>query len=53
MLERSKEALVAHYAALVPGALAEIAPGEKNKVYKMMGLEVFAHRDGTLIADRG
>ncbi len=50
-IERSKEALVAHYASLVPQGLAELSSKEKNQIYKMMRLKVLAHRDDTLIAD--
>jgi hypothetical protein len=50
-LEQSKEALISHYASLVPQALTELASEEKNRIYKMMRLHVLAKRDGTLIAD--
>ena len=52
-LERSKDALVSHYASLVPAGLDELSPTDKNKVYEMMRLRVFAHPDGTLIAAWG
>ena len=52
-LERSKEALVSHYAALVPQGLDELSPSEKNQLYNMMNLRFFARPDGTLIADWG
>jgi site-specific DNA recombinase len=52
-IERSKDALVSHYASLVPHGLAGLSPAERNRVYKTMRLRVFAHRDGTLIADWG
>ena len=52
-LERSKDALVSHYASLVPVGLEGLSPADKNKVYEMMHLRVFAHPDDTLIADWG
>jgi hypothetical protein len=52
-LERSKEDLVSHYTALVPHGLSELSPAEKNQVYNMMNLRVFARPDDTLIADWG
>jgi len=52
-LERSKEELVSHYTALVPHGLSELSPAEKNQVYNMMNLRVFARPDDTLIADWG
>jgi len=50
-LERSKEALVSHYAALVPQGLGERSPAERNQIYNIMNLRVFARPDDTLIAD--
>ncbi len=52
-IERSKEELISHYASLVPQALSELSSEEKNRIYKMMHLQVLAQRDGTLIADWG
>src|SRR5919112_685435 len=52
-LERSKDTLVSHYASLVPVELDELHPADKNKVYEMMHLRVFAHPDDTLIAEWG
>ena len=52
-LERSKDALVLHYAALVPQGLDELSLTERNQVYNMMNLRVFARPDDTLIADWG
>ena len=52
-LERSKDALVSHYASLVPVGLDELSSADKNKVYEMMHLRVFACPDDTLIADWG
>jgi site-specific DNA recombinase len=52
-IERSKEELISHYASLLPRALSELSSEEKNRIYKMMHLQVLAQRDGTLIADWG
>ena len=52
-IERSKDALISHYASLVPQALSELSSEEKNRIYKMMHLQILAQRDGTLIADWG
>ena len=52
-IERSKEALVSHYSSLVPTGLRQLSSEERRRVYKTMRLRVFAHRDGTLIADWG
>jgi len=52
-LERRKDALVSHYAALVPQGLDELSPAEKNQIYNMMNLRVFASPNDTLIADWG
>ena len=50
-IERGKDALVSHYAFLVSQGLDDLPSAERNWVYKTMCLRVFAHRDGTLIAD--
>jgi hypothetical protein len=50
-LERSKDALVSHYASLVPVELDELLPADKHKIYEIMLLRVFAHPDDTLIAE--
>jgi hypothetical protein len=52
-IEQSKEALVSHYASLVPQALSELTSEEKNRIYKMMRFRILAQRDGTFIADWG
>ena len=52
-MERGKDALISHYASLVPQGLAELSPDEKNRVYRMMRLRVFADREGALTADWG
>jgi hypothetical protein len=52
-IEQSKDALISHYASLVPQVLTALSPEEKNRIYKMMHLHVLAQRDGTLTADWG
>ncbi len=52
-MERGKDAIMAHYASLVPQGPAGLSSEERNQVYETMRLRVFAHRDDTLIADRG
>ena len=52
-IERSKDPLISHYASLMPQALSELSSEEKNRIYKMMHLQILAQRDGTLIADWG
>jgi site-specific DNA recombinase len=52
-IEVSKDALISHYATLVPQVLTGLSPEEKNQIYKKMHLHVVAQRDGTLIADWG
>ena len=52
-MERSKDAIMAHYASLVPQGLAGLSSSERNQVYKTMRLQVHAGRDDTLIADWG
>ena len=49
-IERGKDALVSHYASLVPQGLADLPPAERNRVYKTVRLRVLAYRDGTFIA---
>jgi hypothetical protein len=51
--ERSKDILVSHYASLVPVGLDDLHPADKNKVYEVMHLRVFAPPDDTLIAELG
>jgi hypothetical protein len=52
-IERNKDALVSHYASLVPQVLPGLSPEEKYQIYKKMYLQVLAQHDGTLIADWG
>ena len=37
----------------MPRGLAELSPEERNRIYKMMRLRIFADRDGALTADWG
>ena len=50
-IERSKDALDSHYVSLVPQGLTGLSSEERNRVYKTMSLQVYAHRDDTIIAD--
>ena len=43
-IERSKDALISHYASLVPQALSELSSEEKNRIYKMMHLQILAQQ---------
>jgi translation initiation factor 2 beta subunit (eIF-2beta)/eIF-5 len=45
-LERDKELLLDHYAAMAPEALSSLTPEERHRVYKMLRLKVVAHLDG-------
>ncbi len=47
-LERDKDLLLDHYAAMAPEALRSLAPEERHRVYKMLRLKVIAHLDGCL-----
>jgi len=44
---------ISHYASLVPRGLAELSSDEKNRIYRMIRLRVFADREGVLTADWG
>ncbi len=52
-IERSRNALISHFASLVPQGLAELSPKERNQIYKMMRLHIFADREGALTAEWG
>ncbi len=45
-LERDKNLLVDHYAAMAPEALGHLTPEERHQVYKMLRLKVIAHLSG-------
>lgn len=47
-LERDKDALLDHYAGLLPEALDGLAPEERNHVYKMLRLSVNMYSDRIL-----
>lgn len=52
-IKQDKDALISHYASLMPQRLTELPPEERNRIYKMMRLSVFADHDGALTADWG
>jgi hypothetical protein len=45
-LERDADALLEHYASMVPEALDDLTPEERHRVYKMMRLSVIMYADG-------
>ena len=47
-LERDREALLNHYAQIVPEQLDALEPEERNRVYKMLDLTVLAQENGDL-----
>ncbi len=47
-LERDRDALLNHYAKIVPEGLDALCPEERNRIYRMLGLTVLAHGDGQL-----
>jgi len=47
-LEHDADALLEHYAEMVPEALDELTPKERRDVYKMMRLKVIAFPDGSV-----
>lgn len=50
-LERDCEALMKHYAAMVPEDLDALLPEERYRVYKMLKLKVSLHANGALEAN--
>ena len=46
-LERDKEILLDSYAGLAPEALESLAPEERHRVYRMLGVRAVAHVGGT------
>jgi hypothetical protein len=52
-IERGKDALISHYASLMPQGLTDLSSEERNRVYKMMRLHVLADREGGLTAEWG
>jgi len=49
-LEHDRDALLGHYSRIAADHLDELEPEERNRVYKMLGLTVLAHGDGSLEA---
>ena len=47
-LEHDADALMEHYAEMVPEALDDLTPKERRDVYKMMRLKVIAFPDGSV-----
>lgn len=50
-LERDKDAVLEHYAALAPEALDYLTPEERHHLYKMLRLKVFVYPNGSLDVD--
>jgi site-specific DNA recombinase len=46
LLEQDANALLEHYASMVPDALGDLTPEERHRVYKMMRLNVTMYADG-------
>jgi site-specific DNA recombinase len=47
-LQRDKDTLLEHYAALTPEALNSLTSEERHQLYRMLRLRVIAHLDGTI-----
>jgi site-specific DNA recombinase len=47
-LERDRDALLEHYAGMVPEALEELTGEERHQVYRMLRLIVYVHPNGDL-----
>ena len=47
-IERDRDGLIEAYASLVPGAIDELGPEGRHRVYKMMGLKALLGADGAL-----
>ena len=47
-LQRDKDALLEHYAALAPDALDSLAPEERHQLYRMLRLKAVARLDETI-----
>ncbi len=47
-LERDKESLLEHYAAIAPEALDSLAPEERHQLYKMLRLNVAVRLDANV-----
>ncbi len=49
-MERDRDALLEHYAGLVPEVLEEFSPEDRRWAYKVIRLNVFADAEGNLTA---
>jgi hypothetical protein len=49
-LEHDRDTLLSHFSRIAADRLDELEPEERNRVYKMLGLTVLAHGDGSLEA---
>ncbi|MDQ3965940.1 MAG: hypothetical protein M3246_05745, partial [Actinomycetota bacterium] len=47
-MERDRDAVLSHYAALAPEALDALSPEERHSLYSMLRLSVVVHTDGPL-----
>ena len=47
-LEHDRDALMEHYAGLVPESLNDLSPEERHQIYKMLRLKVLAYPDKSL-----
>ncbi|MDQ3910374.1 MAG: recombinase family protein [Actinomycetota bacterium] len=47
-MERDREAVLKHYAALAPGALDRLSPEQRHRLYKMLRLKVLVAKSGDL-----
>jgi site-specific DNA recombinase len=47
-LERGKEAVLSHYAAIAPEALDSLTPEERRHLYKLLQLKAVQHPDGRM-----
>lgn len=50
-LERDRDALIEHYAGMVPEALDDLTGEERHQIYRMLRLVVYIHPDGDLEAE--
>ena len=47
-MEAEKEALIESYAGMIPGALEDLDPEKRHRIYKLLRLRVLAHPDKSL-----
>jgi hypothetical protein len=50
-LERDREAIVEHYAALAPESLERLEPEERHRLYGILGLRILVGPDGEVRAE--